>query len=346
MQRLRLFDLRNDIRFTQAIGCCVGDIPTCASYANGAQERLLHCPEAGEESWFGSWAEVKFTVSQSTPYITLPRTVARLEAVNVCKNPVRLNNQFYEYLAFGNGRLPQCKLRCGYQIVQAVARNNAVTFVDLSGTKLLRAYIKNAQDVGKRILFSGLDSTDSVIYSQNGADNVQGVFLTLANTFATTSITFDHITAIQKDQTVDEVSIYSVDPDTGDEVLLLTMEASEQTAWYRRYYFDQLPVRCCNSDSANLDVYAIVKLEPIPVMVDTDYLVLQSKEAFINEARAMRYSGSDNTESKNMEKSSHKEAVRYLVGQLTHYMGMDDPALDYSVYGSARLENQAIGTML
>lgn len=306
----------------------------------------MHCPEAGEESWFGSWAEIKFTLTQATPYITLPRTVARLEAVNVCRTPVRLNNQFYEYLAFGNGNLPQCKLKCGYEIVQGVARNNAVTFVDMTGTKLLRAYIKNTQDIGKRILFSGLDSTDAVIYSQNGADRVNGIFLTLANSFATTAITFNYITAIQKDVTADEVSIYSVDPGTGDEVLLLTMEASETTAWYRRYYFDQLPVRCCNSESTDLDVFAIAKLEPIPVSVDTDYLIIQSKEAFIQEVRAMRYAMSDNEESKRMETEAHKKAVRYLVGQLTHYMGMDDPALNYSVYGSAHLENQAIGTLM
>jgi hypothetical protein len=45
-------------------------------------------------------------------------------------------------------------------------------------------------------------------------------------------------------------------------------------------------------------------------------------------------------------KEKHKEAVRFLNGEIAHYYGIDNPAIQVSVFGSARLERQAIGTMI
>ena len=109
MPRLRLIDFRLSSG-PQAVGLCADNIVGCAEYVNSAQRRLVFAKEAGDEGWWGSWAEVAFNgVSRSTPYITTPRNVARVEAIDICDRPVQLNNQFMEYLQFGNGRLPkQC----------------------------------------------------------------------------------------------------------------------------------------------------------------------------------------------------------------------------------------------
>jgi hypothetical protein len=322
---------------------CASATSEIAEVVNTAQQRLLYCREAGEEGWWGTWAEMVFNVATTDPYITTPREVARLQSMTVCDAPIPLNNQFYEYLQFGNGTLPAlCGVDCP-RVRSGYTRNNVVTFTDMtSAPQLLRAYITEAQDEGKRILFQGTDSTGSVIYSQDLGNRVTGMFVDLESPFATTPITFNTLTGIQKDVTAGQVSIYQVDASTGAEVLLLTMEPGETTASYRRYYLDSLPSHCCANDTT-IQVKAIAKLELIPVRVDTDYCLIQNKEAIIEEAQAVRYSEVDTAGAKQLAQEKHMQAVRLLNGELNHYVGKNSVAIKFSPFGTADLNRVNIG---
>lgn len=285
MRRLRLTDIRAS-RFPRVLGICAENIPAVAAAANAVQEQLLYDPSASDESWNGTWVELALNVTRTSPFITLPREIARLEHVVVCDKPVDLNNQFFEYLRFGNGRMSTNRCRCPGELA-VYARNNAVTFTDLTNPpQRIRAYLTNEQDVTKQVLVQGLDSNDVVVYSQNVFSRVQGVFLSLDTTPVTTEISFNRLTGIQKDATAGQVQIYQVDPTTGDEVLLLTMDPGETTASYRRYYFSNLPCSCCpvpGATEGTVQVKAIAKLDLIPMRVDTDYSLLTCLEAFIEE---------------------------------------------------------------
>src|SRR6476646_8136174 len=104
MQRLRLYDMRmTDL--PEAVGLCVGDINGLARVCNRAERQLLNCKEAGNEGWWGTWAEIEFTASRAQPTVIMPREVARLDSIDVCGRTVQTNNQLYEYLQFGNGRM-------------------------------------------------------------------------------------------------------------------------------------------------------------------------------------------------------------------------------------------------
>lgn len=348
-QRLRLYDCRAS-RLPRAVGLCQDNRPGIAQYVNTAQRRLLYCKEAGNDGWWGTFAEMVFTVDQENPYITLPRSAARIMYANWCDRYVPVQNQFFEYLTFGNGRLPKRFVNsCGGDIEQMYQRNHAITFTDLSNApQYLRFRITDASDVGRRIFISGTDSNGSTIYTQDALNYPSGIFVDLAQPFTTTSIQFKTITGIQKDVTVGEVSIYQVDPATGDEVLLLTMEPSEQTAYYARYYLGNLPRSCCPppNDSGEVSVTAIVKLDLIPVIYDTDYCLLQNLEAIIEEASAVRYSEMDSPTGKQMAQEKHMQAVRLLNGELNHFLGMEQPAVGFSPFGSARLNRQRIGQLI
>jgi hypothetical protein len=347
-QRLRLYDCRNS-RLPTVVGICQADIPGIARYVNTAQRRLIYAREAGNDGWWGTWAEIAFTVSQSDPYITAPRSIARIMYANWCDRYVPVQNQFFEYLTFGNGRLPKRFVNQCAGIQQMYSRNNAVTFVDLSSPpQLLRTRITEATDVGKRILFSGTDNNSAVIYTQDGLNRAQGVFQAFDQPFATTTYQFNTITAIQKDVTDGEVQIYQVDPSTGDEVLLLTMEPSEQTASYRRYFLDNLPRSCCppSNVAGTVSVTAICKLDLIPVVYDTDYLLLQNLEAIIEECSSVRYSEIDSPNAKGMAQERHIQAIRLLNGELNHFLGSEQPAIGFKPFGSAALKRQRVGTMI
>jgi len=349
-QRLRLYDCRIS-RLPGLLGLCQADIPGVANYVNSAQRRLLMCKEAGNDGWWGTFAEVAFNVDPGAPYITLPREMARIIYQNWCDRWVPIQNQFYEYLTFGNGRLPKRFANSCLDIRQTYTRNNVVTFVDLSDVpQLIRIRISEDTDIGKRALLQGADNNDTRIYTQDGLNRADGIFVAFDSPFFTTTLQFNSLTGIQKDVTDGQVKFYQVDPDTGDEVLLLTMEPGETTASYRRYYLDSMPRTCCppsnSEDEDTVQVTAIVKLDLVPVVYDTDYLLIGNLEAIIEESQAVRYSEIDSTNSKQMTDYHHRNAVRLLNGEINHYLGSTQPAVGFKPFGSASLRKQRVGTLI
>jgi len=363
VQRLRLVDLRVNSRFPAAVGLCASDYANLALMANSAEQRLLKAREAGDEGWYGTFAEMIFTASRCAPYITLPRQVARLEAVDVCGEPVPVHNQFFEYLRFGNGRLPKMWLAEGHRQMAAYSRNNVASFLDLfQPPQYIAVYCSNPADDGQRLLVQGTDSTGDDIYTMDGGFRVKGAFVTTASPFAIVAdnsgnpLPFYSITGYQKGGTIGTVQFFQVNPTTGQQVLLSTMEPNETTAWYRRYYFHSLPFDCCRRGFQSpcipelppekVQISAIVKLDPVPVRFDTDYLLLQCAEAFIEEAQSIRYSTMDTTAAKQFSAQHHRNAIGFLNGELAHYYGKNEPAVNFAPFGNARLERQKIGCLI
>lgn len=348
--RLRFYDWRISSG-PGDVGICQANTRDVAEVLNSAQRRLVMAKEAGDEGWWGTWAEMAFTMSRTQPYITLPREVARLEAATVCTVPIQVNNQFFEYLQFGNGRLPKNWRSCGFPLTAAYARNTVPTFTDLSNApQYIAVYPTDVTDIEalKRVFIAGTDSSGNTIYTQDTGVRVQGQFLTLASPFVVTPMTLNSITGIQKDVTNGPVQFWQLDPSTGAQSLLLTMEPGEQSAGYRRYYFDALPRDCCNGAGTvdSVTVTAICKLDVIPALVDTDYLLLQGDaaiDAITDEAQAIRYSKMDSPAAKQMGRERHQSAIALLNGILNQYMGKDSPAVQFRPFGSARLSRLNIG---
>ena len=351
MNRNRLIDFRLS-RGPQSIGLCQSDIMGCAQSVNAATQRLLLARESGDTGWWGTWARMVFNVAKTDPFITLPREVARLINVDLCRTPIAVQNEFYEFLQFGIGlqepRTPIGRCRNMDCVVpEAFDRGSFPSFIDLDENRILRAYITDNADIGSRVLVQGTDTSDNQIISLDGTSNVLGIFLDLTTPFAD-SPTLNSLTGIQKSVTTGPVRFYQVDPDTGDEELILTMEPSEQVASYRRYFLAGLPRNCCDpaSDTATTQVTAMAKLEFVPVSVDTDYLLIGNIEALIAECESIRYSSMDSPGAKSMAQERHMQAIRLLQGELVHQLGRERPAISFSPFGSAHLRNQFIGRLL
>lgn len=347
--RLRLFDFRMSDA-PGLVGLCREDVVGVANLVNAVQERLLYCDEAGDDGWWGGWAEVLMQASRTTPYVTLPRQIARIEFADVCDKPIALNNQFTEYLRFGNGRLPKTCHQSSHCLTAAYTRNDAVVFIEPpTAPFFLQVFALDPADVqaAARLLFQGPDANGNIIYSQDGNSEVTGEYVSLASPFASSVNSFARLTGIQKDVTVGAVQIMSVDATTGVQTLILTMEPSEQVACYKRYYFNSLPCTCpvsqgCVTPQA-IPIRAIVKLDLIPATVDQDWLLIQSLQALVEESQSKRMAGIDGMEAKAESANRHKAAVKMLNGQLTHAVGKNNPAIRFSPFGSARLERVRIG---
>jgi len=344
--RLRLFDVRQS-EFPQTNGLCSSDTVAVANLANRCQRRLIFAKEAGDEGWWGSWVEVTFnSVSRYAPYITLPRTLARLEQIAVCRHAVPINNQFYEYLAFGNGRMPQLRKSLdNWGVTETFERNNAVTFADLpSSSQTLMVYTTDHSDVtnGLRALVQGLDQNGEVVRSTDGKNQVMGEYVYFTSPFAFTQYSYSRITGIQKDITTGSAHFVAADPTTGNQTPILIMDPGEQVSGYRRYYLNNLPDYCC-SQYAPVQVTAIAKLELIPVVADQDYLVIQNLEAMIEEAWSVHFGDLEGEAAMVESAAHHKKAIGHLNGELNHYLGKDNPAVRFSPFGSASLERIHIG---
>jgi hypothetical protein len=359
--RLRLFDLVNS-RLPQIIGRCPDDVPAIAEYANSAQERLIFCEEANEQGWTGSFAEMIFSVSKKHPTITTPRGVGRLIAMDACNRPIPLNNQFYEYLEFGDGRMPRHERWQRpvewWRRTMAYTRNNTALMEEISQPPQQVQIFWSPQDCVPnpqtgaipRAFIGGL-SGGRIVTSQDNNQTVQGEFITAAQPYSMSVNAFDFITGVQKDATQNQVQFFQSDPTWGMSDPILTMEPLELVSGYRRYYLNDLPNGCCPvvrpiyvdpppatcgcpwQRDEHVQVSALAKLDFIPVVALTDYLLIQSKEAIIAECQSIRMGKMDDDASLQMAAQYHAEAIRILRGQSVSDDGKNNVAVNYAPFG-------------
>ncbi len=351
MQIKRMLDVRQS-NVPQAIGFCAQDSNKLIAIVNEAQERLVYA--GGESGWWGSWQKMVFNVDSATdPFITLPRTVARLTDIDYCRTPIRIQNEFYEFLEAGIGLQAQrnsvgnnCSTHC--TVPESYDRGLFPTFVDFTPGKIIRVYITDGLDISRRILIQGTDTNDMKIYSLDGLVQVSGIWLDLTSPFVDMPLTMNTLTGIQKDVTIGAVQIYEVDAVTGDQTLISTMEPGERVAGYRRYFLHGLPRNCCDSSvgATTVQVTAMAKLAFIPVVADSDYLIIQNIPALKEECQATRFAEMDDSTSASQSVLCHQRAMRLLNGELIHHLGKQRPAINFAPFGNAHLRRQMIGSLI
>jgi hypothetical protein len=374
-QRLRLLDYR--LRGNpQQVGVSPGNIVGCAEVVNAAQERLRYDQAFGDEGPAGSYAEVAISVHRDNPYLTCPRGIASLIAIDVCKRPVPLSNQFQEYLEFGTGRMPKCdrwnglvgawRQRGGY------TRNFSATFSDLTGgPQRILIVPENVEDcvpnpktkAVPRVLVQGLCNGIPVV-TQDGPNTVNGEFVTMTQPYAITNNVFDppSLTGIQKDVTLGNIQVWQSDPWWGTAEIISVMEPGETTGWYRRYYLNGLPPGCCGyrrgcispnppenllqnppcGQPSPLDlvqVTALARMDLVPVVYDTDYLLIQSLEALKQEVMAGFMYGMQDAESKGQAAQYHQRAIQILIGQSYVEEGKNSVASNVAIFGDSGWDN-------
>jgi len=329
------------------VGLCGSDTDGCAAMVNSAQARILFARETSNTGFWGAWSEMAFNITQTDPFITLPRGGARIISLDACTRPVPIQNQFYEYLDFGVGHYP--KTTCAAFTCtpfQGLSRGMVPTLTDITPGNKVRVYPSSTADEGLRTLITGKDTNDSPVSNLDGTVVVNGEMVAFETPFADTLTGWNSITAIQKDRTIGPVSYYEVDPVTSVQSLLITMEPSETVASYRRYYFSGVPSNCCNgAEEGTVQVTALVKLDLIPCKVDTDYLLVQNLEALIAECQSVRFSEMDSPGAMIKSEERHRAAIRLINGELAHFEGKDQPVISFDPFGSAHLRNQRIGSL-
>lgn len=346
MLRSRLYDARTS-GLPEAIGLCNTDTLSISGVVNEAQERLINDPLAPDEGWWGSWVRMAFNLTQAQPYFITPREVARVILLDVCKRPVRVHNDLYEFLEFGRGFQPSgcCNPPAPCQALAAFERETVVTAFPLAGTpQTIRMYLSNASDVGLAALIQGKDQNGKAVLFIDPVSQAsgRGETVQLDTPFADSANQFSSIDGLQKSKTFGEVQFFQVDPVTGAEMPLVVMGPSEEVANYRRYYVNGLPSHCCNVPGGVIQVLAQCKLDFIPVTNDVDYLMIQSVPALIDECMSNRLGRMDSAAAQQLSQAKHASALRLLFGQLDNFLGKERPAIRRSIFGSQPLQSQPV----
>jgi len=336
----------NSPTFPQSIGKC--DRQTAQTYTNVCTQRLLNDPLQPDEGWWGTWVTMLFNLAvvNNSAYIRTPENIARIIAYTICDRPRFLRNGFYEYLEFGTGHRPrQCQTAC-CDTQQAFDRPNVPTLVPFptSGPQKIRMYPTDNADVGRRVVIQGPDQNGITVLGTDivtGAANL-GETAILEFPFTDSINLFQDITGLIKDPTKGPVRFFTVDPNTGLQTALSAMDPNETTAAYRQYLFAGLPINCCNIPGGTVQVFAQCKLDYVPVVADTDYLVIPNLAALEEEFQAYRYSKMDSTTGPTLEQKHHAKAIQLLNGQLDHYLGKTRVAVSVSLFGSQRLTRQPV----
>jgi hypothetical protein len=309
-------------------------------------------PMCPDEGWHGMYGTMAFNVTvTNTPQgygtVIAPHDVARIISMDVCKLPIRIRNGFYEYLTFGTGLQPKTCVQSGCgATLQAFQRDTVHTLAEFEGDpQYVRIYPTDSADVGKRVVIQGPDQNGKTVL---GVDTDTGeatigelVYLNLP--FVTTTNQFTGpLTGIQKDVTNGPVQLFQVDVALSDESVLSTMEPNEITAEYRKYLINGLPCNCCDTAVGTVQVTCQVRFDFVPVLSDSDYLLIQNVPALIEECQSIRYGRQDSASSMQLSGTHHIAALRLLMGQLDAYEGKINPAISVPIFGSDRLRRQPV----
>ena len=344
MSRSTFRDFRES-RIPQAIGLCSADVPRLLQFCNAATLRLVQA--GGETGWWGGWYKTVFNV-ESTGMLTLPREVARVINLAACQTPMRIENQFYEFLEASIGPQTEtntCTSGCCFPTAM-YDRGTVPLMRDIDSTnQKLRIYLTDSRDAGKRVLFKGIDQNLRTIHSLDGTVDVDGLFVTLAAPFVDTDSIYASVTGVIKDYTAGDVLVYQVDVTTGAQVLLSILAPNEQNPSYRRYELRNIPENCCGT-AGTAQVMGIAKLEYVPVFSDTDFLIVGNLEAMKHEVMSIWNEEKDSVEGAQKAAINHKHAIKLLQNELRHYLGTNRPAVVMPLWGTATLEKQSIGTLI
>ena len=319
---------------------CADDVRV-ANIVNQAQRMIIR-----RGKWWGLYQKIRICVTTSG-CITWPRQVAAIENIAVDEVPVKVRNEWYEFLENGPGLVPKRSSSCGtcaqdmcWAGLELYDRGTAPMFNDiLPPNKKLRLYPMAAADAGKRVLVKGHDSNGIAIRTTDGAEVIDGFYMTLALPYVDSAMELRDITSLQKPETDERLLAFEVDTTTAVQRQLGDFESDELIPNYRRSFVYSLT----GTSTCTRTITGMAKLEFAPAVRDTDILMVGNIDAieFMVQSILKRKA--------NLEGEAialERAALRELNQELDHRLGKDKQAIGLRVFGSAKLGYKRIGSLI
>lgn len=211
------------------------------------------------------------------------------------------------------------------------------------GEFYIRAYPSARADVGKKIRLFGIDENGQVIRKKNSDGILEdGVELTLAAPFVSTSFRLRTISRVLKDETQGVVRLYQYDAENDVLKDCATYDPSERSPDYRSTIIRGFSRRgCCGTDTKS--IAALVKLEFIPVQNDYDLVLIRNIDAL----KLMMQSQKMATAGKIAEmRALEMDAVREMNLELRDKFPVEQTAVEMMPFGTALPYRRGIGRVV
>lgn len=321
---------------------------------NKAQLRLAN---AGR--WWGTFQAMRVCITDGC--ITWPRSVKTIEAMNLCGYGIPVRNQWFEYRENVCAPRIGCGTNAGSQggwngwngctQEQLLDRNTVCQFTNLPSYCQIRIYPTVTTDAGKTVILQGNDQNGQPIRTIINGSYGYGEQVTLANPFVTSGFSFlpPLLTGVQKQVTSGNLLVFAYDPATDTETQIAVWEPSETAPVYRRTRLAYLPRRGATSQGGCCDrgngceprlvcqgpvADAMVRMEFIPALVDTDWLFISHLEAIEHAMISIKLKNEREYAESEVE---YKEAIRLLRQQLDAYDPPERQVVNVEVMGTAGL---------
>lgn len=266
-------------------GTCSGS----AQFAARVNESIRRLMRRGD--WLGT--VVPIHVCSRAGCVVFPRYVGTVRKINVCKSPIAIKNVWYDFLEHRDrstwGGWCGCEARM-------IGSTEAATFSDIFGDgRFVRAYCTARADVGKTIQLFGEDNHGQPLRTENSDGSyTEGITITFAAPFASTSIYVRRIDRVIKDVTTGDVRLYAYNPVTDILEDLALYSPSETVPSYAKYqlHAQTWPTTTApgqNTCCPSMSVVALVKLKFIPVQVDSDLVLIQNIDALKDMLQSLRF---------------------------------------------------------
>jgi len=322
--RTTLADIRAS-RIPESVNCTPTD-SRILQYINEATERLLL-----QGHWWGTTA--KYAINVTSGSITLPRQIATIEKVAVSNQPIPVRDFWYEWLENGLGTR---ETTSGTD--ECLFQGRWPTISDIVPTgKQVNLICDVVADVGKEVLILGYDDSGNWIRTEQDGVMADGEVIALAQTPGTNSThNFSSVTDIQAPDDLDgQWWLYEYDTDTDAVRMIGEYDYDETRPSFARYLIPSL-------GSGTTLVEALVKLDFIPVRVDTDYLLIGNIPALKHMCMAIK--AEEDKEYKTALLLEAK-ALKALNDELSHYLG-DGRTPSINVVGSGAVTGEPIETLM
>ncbi len=242
--------------------------------------------------------------------VVWPRYVQRVRRINNCNIPIKVGTIWYDYVdkqdyvgwcgaSFyawdGNGAAYRGLSQAMAQQTM-VSQGRVPTFDDIpsDAPRYVRCYCLAQKDIGKKVRIFGADENNLILQTKNADGTYEdGIDVTLAIPFGSTSVYVSRIDAVVKEVTQKNVPMYAYEPVSDTMLQLADYAAGETNPSYAK---DRLFVPSdCRCNSA-VTLIALVKLAFIPVVADDDIVLIPSISALESAIQATKYKQSGNAQ--------------------------------------------------
>ena len=279
--------------------CQTGQFQTASGYCTNTQPFLELLNDVVDQymargDWDCTLMPVRVCIVNGC--VTWPRYVGQVRKINMCRGNATVQNVWYNFLENNNGSrgIYGWNAWCGEER-KMTAQYRTPTYNDIYGPNLyVRLYPMVPDDVGSVVTVFGTDNNGQPLVTNNGNGTwSQGINITLALPFGSSSIPVSTITRVAKPVTQGTVNMFAYDAIQNVLFDLAVYEPSETNPNYLRYQLEGAwnqpngQTSCCQGQCPQ-SVIALVKLQQLPIASPTDLVIINNRRALLMGIRAMK----------------------------------------------------------